>query len=158
MARIKIHHLKLNDIDRVYNLSKTLAHFFPHPEQFVTGIYELLLNAVEHGNLGLGFETKTMLIREGKWHEEIMQRLSLPEYAEKEIHITLTHDEHECRLTIADQGNGFPWREFVNRKAEDHRPNGRGLQIAFSSQFDDIIFNPIGNEVTCVVQVPSPHP
>ena len=152
MMRIKIYNCKLKDLKGIHHLSQLLAQYFPKPDQFVTGIYELLLNAVEHGNLGIGFEAKTELIRQGKWKEEITRRLALPEYAKKEVEITITHDDHEGCLTIADQGNGFPWREYVGRPADGKRPNGRGLWIAFNSKFDRIIFNPTGNEVTCVVQ------
>ncbi len=152
MMHIKICNCKLKDLDSIYILSQLLAHYFPKPEQYVTGIHELLVNAVEHGNLGIGFEEKTKLIREGKWKDEVARRLSLPEYANREIEIRIDHDEREGRLTITDQGQGFPWREFVARPLNGKRPNGRGLWIAFNSQFDRIAFNPMGNEVTCVVQ------
>ena len=133
-------------------MSQLLAQYFPKPDQFVTGIHELLLNAVEHGNLGIGFEAKTEMVRKGKWKEEVMRRLAMPEYAHKEVKITITHDDHEGRLTIVDEGEGFPWKEYIGRPTDDRRPNGRGLQIAFNSKFDRIMFNPAGNEVTCVVQ------
>jgi len=150
--RIKICNFRLNDINRIYSLSKMLAHFFPDTESCTIGIYELLLNAVEHGNLGIGYEEKTDLIRSGLWHAEIMRRLALPEYADKELNIIIQINEQECRLSISDQGNGFPWRDFIRRAGEDHRPNGRGLYIAMQSSFDDLFFNPAGNEVTCVAQ------
>ena len=150
MLHIKMYNLGVRDLGGLYNLPKTLAHFFPAPEHFVSGIYELLLNAVEHGNLGIGFEEKTKLIRQGKWHEEVQQRLSMPQYANREVEIKLSHNQRECRLTIADQGCGFAWREYLGRQTDDHRPNGRGLWIVYNSQFDDLIFNSTGNEVTCV--------
>lgn len=152
MMHIKISDCKLQDFDNIYILAQTLAHYFPKPEQFVTGIHELLVNAMEHGNLGLGFAAKTELIRQGKWKEEIAHRLSLPENATKEVEIKLSYNEFECRLTITDQGKGFPWKEFVGRPAGSALPNGRGLWIAFNSKFDHIIFNAAGNEVTCVAE------
>lgn len=152
MMHIKIHNCKLKDLDSIHILAQTLAQYFPKPDQFVTGIYELLLNAVEHGNLGIGYETKTELVRTGKWKDEIARRLSLPENADKEIEVKLTYDKSECRLTITDQGKGFPWQGFVSRPACGKKPNGRGLWIAFNSKFDRVIFNPAGNEVTCVAQ------
>lgn len=152
MMHIRIYNYKLKDLDNTYILSQTLAHYFPKPEQFVTGIYELLLNAVEHGNLGIGFEAKTQLIRQGTWKDEVSRRMTLPEYAQKEVEIKLTYDDEECRLTITDQGNGFPWKQYLGHPPSARLPNGRGLWIAFNSQFDSITFNPTGNEVTCVVQ------
>ena len=149
---IKIHNYKLKDLGSIHNLSLFLAQYFPHPEQCATGIYELLLNAVEHGNLGIGFDAKTTLIREGKWHEEITRRLSENPSIEKDIEITLTHNEHECRLSIADQGEGFAWKNYVGLPSDERRPNGRGLWIVFNSNFDEVTFNQAGNEVTCIAR------
>jgi len=152
MMHIKLYNCKLKDLDGIYNLSHTLAQYFPQPDQFVTGIHELLMNAIEHGNLGIGFEAKTKLLRQGKWKDEIARRLALPEYASKMVEITLANGDEECRLTIADQGTGFPWKNFLSRPSTSKLPNGRGLLIAFNSKFDRIMFNSAGNEVTCVAQ------
>lgn len=152
MMHIRICSCQLKDLDNIYVLSQAIAHYFPKPEQFITGIYELLLNAFEHGNLGIGFETKSELVRHGKWKEEIARRLALPEHSEKAVEIDLTYDEKECRLVIADQGEGFPWQKYLNGNIDNGQSNGRGLWIALNSKFDQVKFNSVGNEVTCVVQ------
>lgn len=152
MMHIKIRNCKLKDLEGIYNLSQALAQYFPKPDQFVTGIYELLLNAVEHGNLDIGFTTKSELIRQGKWKEEVARRLSMPENAGKEVEIRLTYNDKECKITITDQGKGFRWKDFVGRPVGNKSPNGRGLWIAFNSKFDRIMFNSSGNEVTCVAE------
>lgn len=152
MMRIKLYNRKLADLDSIYQLSVTLAQYFPASDQFVTGIYELLLNAVEHGNLGIGYEQKADLIRQGTWHEEVSRRLSMPEYANKEVEVRISKNNKECRLTISDQGEGFAWRHHIGRLASARQPNGRGLWIVFNSKFDRVIYNPAGNEVTCIVE------
>jgi anti-sigma regulatory factor (Ser/Thr protein kinase) len=150
MLHIKLSNQGLKDIDATHELSRFLAHYFPKSDQCVTGIHELLINAIEHGNLGIGFETKSDLMRRGKWKDEIKRRLIAPEYACKEIEIKLTHTPEECRLTIRDQGDGFAWQDFVGRTIDARRPNGRGLLIAYNCKFDRVIYNARGNEVTCV--------
>lgn len=155
MTRIKIHNFKFVELDRIYNLSKMLAQFFPDQESCALGIYELMLNAIEHGNLGIGYEEKTALILAGKWYDEVMRRLTSPLYADTCLDITLWIDEDKCQLTIGDRGKGFDWRTYVGRIPDDHLPNGRGLSLAMNSKFDDIIFNPTGNEVTCIAQYKS---
>ena len=47
------------------------------------GLLELFVNAIEHGNLGIGYEEKTRLLGEGILSEEIERRLELPENADK---------------------------------------------------------------------------
>jgi two-component system cell cycle response regulator len=142
---------RVQDLDHVYVIAQTLAHYFPNPEQYVTAIHELLLNAVEHGNLGIGYEKKTELLRTGKWVDEVEHRLALPENIGKEVDIRLSYDGFEYTLTIADEGQGFAWEDYVLRPI-DTRPNGRGLWIAFHSRFDRIAFNRRGNQVTCTVR------
>jgi two-component system cell cycle response regulator len=152
MMHIRMQHCNLKDLDTIYILSQTLAHYFPRPEQYVTGIYELLINALEHGNLGIGYEEKSKLVREEKWLHEIERRMALPEYASKAVDIRLTQNRQECILTITDEGQGFPWQHYLGRLMNDRRPNGRGLWIAMNSKFDRLLYNPAGNQVTCVVQ------
>jgi anti-sigma regulatory factor (Ser/Thr protein kinase) len=145
-------HFTLEDIAAIPALSQKLADYFPCPDQSLTGIYELLINAVEHGNLGIGGETKAELIRQNRWQEEIERRLALPYNRGKTVDIDLSCTEHECRLSITDQGNGFLWKNQIGRLRPDLRYNGRGLWIVFNSKFDRVIFNQAGNQVTCVVQ------
>jgi two-component system cell cycle response regulator len=148
-----IYNFTLTDMDSAYELSQTLSQFFPEPEQVVTGIYELLLNAVEHGNLGIGLEEKTELLRQQKWHEEITRRLAAPENTGKKVSINVTRSkDKKYQITITDQGNGFAWKNYIGRALDNKRPNGRGLWIAFNSQFDRVTFNSAGNKVTCIVQ------
>ena len=146
---------KLRTHEEALPLSERLAAAFHAPDQFQVGIYELLLNAIEHGNLGLGFETKAELLRQGLWEKEIRRRMALPEYADRHVSVRLTCDSLMCKLTIADQGRGFPWQHYVRQLSGSRRPNGRGLLIAFSCAFDQIIFNETGNEVTCVAKTPA---
>ncbi|MFM9890233.1 MAG: ATP-binding protein [Rickettsiales bacterium] len=149
MLQLRITHCTWHDLDAVYKLAEALAHYFPKPEAATTGIYELLVNAIEHGTLGLGFETKTQLLRSGRWYEEIRARLHAPETSGKSILVSLERSENACELRITDEGSGFAWQEFSEHKQSPERPNGRGLWIAFHSSFDEVVFNATGNEVTC---------
>ena len=141
--------LKMSDPARVYATARMLARHFQEPDECATGIHELLLNALEHGNLEIGFEEKADLIRQGKWHDELLRRKAMPQYRQREVNITLIRNETECRLIITDSGKGFSWRKQLSRPADSAYPNGRGLRIAMNSKFDDIIFNARGNQVAC---------
>ncbi len=152
MMHVKLYNCRLEDLDSIYHLSQTLAQYFPTPDEYVTAIYELVLNAIEHGNLSLGFDAKTDLIRRGIWKDEINRRLNLPENADKVIDISLAYNDTECRLTIKDQGHGFAWERFITNSPDNLRPNGRGLYLVFNSNFDHIFYNAVGNQVTCVAE------
>src|SRR5690606_31421448 len=52
-------------------LAPQLAQLFPQPGRALNGIAALLLNAVEHGLLGIGFKTKGELLATGNWRTEL---------------------------------------------------------------------------------------
>lgn len=139
-------------IGLVADLAWTLAATFHEPEAFLCPIHELLINAVEHGNLGLGFDMKRHLLRCGRWQEEIERRLQLPENKNKAIRVHLS-DGEKRRLVIADAGAGFCPQNYLEKQSTTLGPNGYGLRLAFSGPFDDILFNDRGNVVTCCLQV-----
>ena len=58
----------------VEKLVPLLAGLFPHPGRAVTGIAELMLNAIEHGNLEIGHELKADWIARGIYHSELARR------------------------------------------------------------------------------------
>jgi hypothetical protein len=51
----------------------------PEPRSAVYGLNELLINAVEHGNLGITYDEKIKLVVEGRLESEIERRLALPQ-------------------------------------------------------------------------------
>src|SRR5262249_28845428 len=84
-------------------IARLLSGYYPDPLSAYYGLNELMLNAVEHGNLGIGAE-KARLIQEGLWREEIERRLTLNENAEKFVHVTLEADATQVCVWIRDQG------------------------------------------------------
>ena len=144
-------HYRLTCVDEVYLLASSLASRLPNSAQYVTAIYELLLNALEHGNLGIGFETKSDLLRTGQWSEEIHRRLALSDSDACYVSISLTQHHNHYQLAIRDQGIGFNWRNHMMRAAEHSEIHGRGLSIALGAKFDRLFYNELGNEVTCVI-------
>ncbi len=47
------------------------------------GLSELLVNAIEHGNLEIGYDEKSRLLQSEGWQGEIDRRLALPEYTDQ---------------------------------------------------------------------------
>jgi len=60
-------------------LATYIANCFPEPERTIYGLHELLINAVEHGNLGITCPEKTKPIFNNGWKEEVQRRLGLAE-------------------------------------------------------------------------------
>ena len=140
-------------IDQARNLAKLLANACSDPQKVVVGLSELIINAVEHGNLGIGYEAKTDLLAQGKLQSEIDRRLSLPENRHKQVNIRLEIKTSEIEYRISDCGTGFNSAEYLeidpNRVVNTH---GRGIAIAKLMSFDELEFNSVGNEVLAVVR------
>ncbi len=133
-------------------MSSVLAKHFPRQQQYALAINELLVNAIEHGNLEIGFAAKTQLLRSGQLQQEIEKRLALPAYAGRCVHIKVERGANNCSLSIRDEGRGFKPQDYLNRTPDVKLPNGRGLHIAQNAKFDDMKFNETGNIVMCLVK------
>jgi len=111
---------------------------------------ELLVNAVEHGNLGLGNVAKTALLKQGRWEAEVARRLAQPEYAHRHVRLVREHGAERWHFEIEDEGEGFDWRPFlVSDPARSSAPNGRGILLARQLAFGDLTYLGAGNRLRC---------
>jgi len=151
-------HLNVTTLDEAKKTAFMLSQLFPEPDNVFFGIQELLVNAIEHGNLGVGYETKTRLLEEGKWRDEIDRRMALPENREKSvaIHYFYRRSEQQVMLRIQDQGSGFAWQEYMDiSPARITDTHGRGIAISARMSFDNLIYLQGGSEVVCMVHAES---
>jgi len=136
------------------NVATALSGFYPYPQHAFIGISELLINAVEHGNLGISYQEKSRLLLEGRWEDEIERRLALPEHAGKKVEVWLENTLRELRLTISDCGEGFDCAKYMEMSAERaFDPNGRGIAMSRKTSFDRIEYKGKGNQVVAVVRI-----
>lgn len=115
-------------------------------------LYELLCNAMEHGNLEIGYQEKRQALAQNRYEGLLRQRLAVPCLNARRITIRVRYEQDAERLMyhIADEGNGFPWRRFLQRfdpACGAAAVNGRGILIARSLS-TDLTYNERGNEVT----------
>lgn len=130
---------KCRTVAEARELAQGLARGCPDPLRSGLGLQELLVNAVEHGNLGITYNEKTQLMLEEQWGNEVARRESDPAYAGRKVTVTFLRDTETLRLTIQDEGIGFDWQkylEFSPERAFD--PHGRGIALARMTSFDSI--------------------
>ena len=72
-------------------LASHLSWAFSEPEKLAMGLSELLINAVEHGNLEISYQDKTLLNQQGNWANEIQERLNSKKYINRDIQLTFSH-------------------------------------------------------------------
>ncbi len=142
----------IQTVEEARDLGMVLANACPDPMATVIGLTEILVNAVEHGNLGITYEEKSKLNAEGQWELEVARRLSLPENAGKFVEVSMVRANGCVRFTIRDQGCGFDWQRFIEidpQRAFDN--HGRGIVIARTLSFDKLEYRGCGNEVVAQV-------
>lgn len=134
------------------SLACFVANCFADPERVVVGLAELFINALEHGNLNIGYQGKTDLLNDSSWRQEVIRLCELPENNQKFVDVILQREETGTYIRISDQGAGFPWQKYLEidpaRALHNH---GRGIAQANSMSFDRIVFNDVGNQVTAFV-------
>ncbi|HJW08990.1 MAG TPA: response regulator [Holophagaceae bacterium] len=140
------------------SLTQVLAAACPDPEHAAIGLSELLLNAVEHGNLEMSYEdTTTAIERRERWNE-IRRRLDDPRYRDRFAELRFERLPGRYRILIRDQGRGFDWDRFLRPSPERaFDTHGRGVCMA-AQCFDRLEYLGNGNAVTVEVFLPEPWP
>jgi len=112
------------------------------------GLRELVVNAVEHGNLEIDFDHKSDLLANGEWQDEIERRLATSDLGDRFATVQLTRDDHEFTVQITDQGSGFDWRSHLDPDtAPTHMLHGRGMSLAMGAEFKSVEYRGAGNQV-----------
>ncbi len=136
-------------LQQCHDLAALLAKACPDPRRSVTGLSELMINALEHGNLGITYDEKSALIEAQSWYAEVERRQLLPENEGRWVTVSLLRSAILTRFRIQDRGQGFAWRDFEepspDRLFDSH---GRGILLAKWEAFDRVEYQGIGN---CVV-------
>jgi len=150
-------HFSYRTIEEARGLAAVLANACPDAESTVIGLTELMVNAVEHGNLGITYDEKSVLLAEGGWAEEVARRLLLPENSAKRVDVRFVRADGHLRFTIEDRGNGFEWKRYMDidpRRAFDR--HGRGIMMARHVSFSSIEYRGTGSEVVATVTCSQP--
>ena len=115
------------------------------------GLYEIIINAIEHGSLEITFEEKCEAIGKDAYEDLLRKRLSNPIYSERRVTIEYRMIPGELHYVIKDEGKGFNWRSLPCSDPVKNllNPCGRGIFLA-RVYLDRVEFNEKGNEVHLV--------
>ena len=114
---------------------------------------EVIINAIEHGNLRIDYEEKARAQREGNYIEFLRERQRDPLYSSKKVRVEYSLNSRRGIFRVIDEGGGFDHRTFMKREAQElnvpGQYNGRGILMA-RNEFDKMRYNGKGNKVTLV--------
>ena len=133
-------------------IAALLAKATPVPEMAVIGLNELMLNAVEHGNLEISYDEKSALLKAGRWDQEIVARLAEARRGARTARVRVSRNGGEVVFEIEDEGAGFDWSKYLEFSAERaFDSHGRGISMARSLSFSTIQYQGAGNRVRAVI-------
>jgi YesN/AraC family two-component response regulator len=113
------------------------------------GLYEILVNSIEHGNLGISSEDKSESILNNSYAQLLQTRMDESERLGKKVFVNCTYTRDKISVEIRDQGDGFDYHSLPDMTDPNAimSVNGRGIFLA-SLYFDSLTFREPGN---CVV-------
>ncbi len=151
---LEVARYRFRTLEEAETLSVLLAAAMPAPERRTGGVLELLINAVEHGNLGVGFSEKRDLLLSGRLHDELRRRLSQVPWAQRSATASLEVDGRRVRLVVEDEGEGFDFTNVLEQQPDLTAPHGRGIFLARAMSFDRLRYEGRGNRVVAEVDQP----
>jgi len=147
-ARLKRQEYVFSNLADARSIAILLSSLCPDPHRIIPGLNELLVNAVEHGNLNIGYKRKTLLLEMGTWLREVEERLKLPEYSGRKAKVVFEEHEDRYLFEIEDQGEGFDVEQYLTIDPERAvNTHGRGIVIARAISFDQLNYVPPNNKV-----------
>jgi CheY-like chemotaxis protein/anti-sigma regulatory factor (Ser/Thr protein kinase) len=146
---------RFRTLSEARDLALLLADASMDAARTVNGYAELLINAVEHGNLGITYAEKGRLMREDRWEVEVEERLQHPRYSARTVHVALEKTAAVISVIITDQGEGFDWQAYVDFSPERvFDLHGRGIAMSKALSFDSMEYLGCGNRVIATVRLP----
>ena len=138
-------------------LAVLLASGLDRPTAVAMGLSELMINAVEHGNLELDYKKKSTLMAEGRWDAVIDARLRDAPYKDRRVVVDVTRTATHTRFRITDEGRGFDWHSYVDlTMARAFDTHGRGIAMARKMAFEAMAYMGTGNIVEVMARRAQP--
>ncbi len=154
MGLLKSASFQFKTLEEARSIASLVSNACPEPDKIIMGLTELVVNAVEHGNLGITYDEKSELNNKGSWIDEVNKRLKLTENLDKTAFLSYINHTDSIEITVTDQGDGFDWKHYMEfdpaRGMDNH---GRGIAVANKLSFSSIEYKGKGNEVTAYLNL-----
>lgn len=118
--------------------------------QLRLAISEIIINAIEHGNLEITYEDKLIKMQSDEYFEYISGKMMEDKNKEKKVKVEFLLNSEKIVVKITDQGKGFNYAKYLDKQdidtSENFLQHGRGIALA-KEIFDEIKYNDKGNQV-----------
>ena len=135
-------------LSEAHVLAQTLSLGCLEVNKVAMGLTEILVNAVEHGNLGFSYEDKSRHHDNGTWHKELEKRQDSLKYKDKYVTVKMERHDEMIKFTVIDQGTGFDYEKYMSIDPQQvEQEHGRGISLARLVAFEKLEYLPPGNQV-----------
>ena len=141
-----------NDVSSVWGaVNQVLFNTHAVAEQSVIeglsiGLYELLINAIEHGNLGITFEEKSKALQSNSYRELLEKRRQGVEGKKQHVTIRCDYSPEALTVEIQDHGDGFDLSTLPDMKDTESILSDHGRGILLTTLFyDKVEYSEPGN-------------
>jgi len=152
-----------NDIKKIWSVVNqilfNISPFFEKPtyEGLRIGLYEIIINAIEHGNLGITYDDKNEALNSNTYMDLLEERIKKAEEEGKKVEITSTFENNIFEIEVKDDGNGFDYKNIPSPNDPDKllEAHGRGVFLT-SIYYDEVKYLDPGNKVILKKQITRP--
>jgi two-component system, sensor histidine kinase LadS len=134
-----------------------------HAKLVRIALREMIINAIEHGNLGISYREKSRAMIDDSYFDFVAERRLEPECRDRRVTVSFSVEDDRITYVITDEGNGFDHKKvLVNNSRDANRQmlaHGRGISMA-KNIFDSVRYNKKGNRVKLIKKIskkPSPR-
>lgn len=149
-------HLKIsNDIHIIPSVTdfifSNVDYIFSEISFMKIGLQEILINAIEHGNLNISYEEKQKLLQAGDYNRILKEKASHPDFVDKFVDIKVFSTPDYLKIIVEDMGEGFDLSSIPDPENPENFLNesGKGIMMTLNA-YDDVQYNKKGNKVTLV--------
>jgi len=149
-------HVKIaNDIHIIPSVTdfifSNVDYIFGEVSFMKIGLQEILINAIEHGNLEITYEEKQRLLGTGEYNRALKEKAHLPENISKCVDIKVFSTPEYLKIMVEDMGTGFDLSSIPDPQNPENFLNehGKGIMMTLNA-FDEVTYNDKGNKVTLV--------
>ncbi|MGE5340172.1 MAG: SpoIIE family protein phosphatase [Candidatus Omnitrophota bacterium] len=149
-------HLKIaNDIHIIPSVTdfifSNVDYIFGEISFMKIGLQEILINAIEHGNLNISYEEKQRLLSSGEYHRVLKDKACMPENVGKYVDVKVFSTPEYLKIMVEDMGDGFDLAAIPDPQNPENflNENGKGIMMTLNA-YDEVNYNEKGNKVTLI--------
>ena len=116
--------------------------------QLHIALFELLMNAIEHGNCAISYEEKNRWLNQGgDILDLVREKRRDPSVRSRRVHFSYRIDQERSYYSIQDEGPGFDWKARMSDESPSFESHGHGLRMT-NANAENLTYNDRGNKVS----------